>query len=65
MHQIIIIENGSGSFNILLNGFSYRVYRNLNEYEAIKLASEIQQSFGKLHQKSCIENLGKGMNTSD
>ena len=57
MHAITIQKGNAGRFNVLLNGFSYRIHRNLTEEQAIKVASEAQHEFKKLRQRSVIERV--------
>jgi len=55
MHTITIRENEVGKFDVLLNGFSYRIHRNMNDDEALKRAIEIKNEFAALKQRSIIE----------
>lgn len=45
MHTITIQPNDAGTFDVLINGFSYRIHRNLSEESARIRAAEIAQSF--------------------
>ena len=45
MHTITIRPNDAGTFDVLINGFSYRIHRNLSEESARIRAAEIAASF--------------------
>ncbi len=45
MHTITIRRNDAGKFDVLLNDFSYRIHRDMNDDEALKRAIEIKNEF--------------------
>lgn len=55
MNTITVRKNDVGKFDVLINDFSYRVHRNLNEDDALKRAIELKNEFAKLKQRSIIE----------
>jgi len=57
MHIITIQEGDAGRFNVLLNGFSYRIHRNLTETRAVEVADEACRQFRTMRQRSVIERV--------
>lgn len=57
MHTITIRKNDAGKFDVLLNGFRYRIHRDMNDDEALKRAIEIKNEFAALKQRSIIETM--------
>ncbi len=57
MHTITIQKNGAGKFDVLINGFGYRIHRNLTAERAAERASEIKVDFVAMKQRATIENL--------
>lgn len=57
MHIITIKKGDAGFFNVLLNGFSYRIHRNLTEARAVEVADEAHRQFRTLRQRSVIERV--------
>ena len=55
MHIITIQQTHCGSFNVLLNGHSYRIHRNLSKRRAEEIAAEAQSQFRAMRQRSRIE----------
>lgn len=55
MHTITIKETVSGLFDVLTNGFSYRIHRAMDEQAAKKRAKELKDEFRKIGQKAVIE----------
>lgn len=55
MHIITIKQNDAGKFDVLINGFSYRIHRNLGSGEAAERASEIKGEFVAMKQRAIIE----------
>ena len=51
---IEIKTNDFGQFDVLINGVSYKIHRNLSADDANKRAAEIKAEFTKMHQKSGI-----------
>ena len=64
MHAITIRKNDAGKFDVLLNGFSYRIHRDMNDDEALKRAIEIKNEFAALKQRSIIERCASSTATS-
>lgn len=60
MHTIAIGKNDAGKFDVLLNGFSYRIHRDMNDDVALKRAIEIKNEFAALKQRSIIERCAHG-----
>lgn len=52
MHKITIIANDAGTYDVLMNGFSYRIHRNLSEEGAQVRAAEIILSFREQGQRA-------------
>lgn len=57
MHTITIQQNGTGTFDVLINDFSYRIHRNLTAEKAAERASDIKAEFAAMKQRATIENL--------
>ena len=57
MHTITIQQNGAGKFDVLINGFSYRIHRNLTAEKATERESDIKAEFVAMKQRATIENL--------
>ena len=57
MHTITIQQNGAGKFDVLINGFGYRIRRNLTAEKAAERASDIKAEFVAMKQRATIENL--------
>ena len=55
MHIITIEKGASGCFNVLLNGHSYRIHRNLSEDQAVEVAEDAHRQFCAMKQRSVIE----------
>lgn len=54
MNTITIIANEVGTFDVLMNGFSYRIHRGLSEEGARIRAAEIAESFRSQGQRARI-----------
>jgi len=57
MHTITIQQNDTGTFDVLINGFSYRIHRNLTAEKATGRASDIKAEFAAMKQRATIKNL--------
>ena len=57
MHTITIQQNGAGKFDVLINGFSYRIHRNLTAEKAAEQVSDIKAELMSMNQRVTIENL--------
>ena len=55
MHVITIKQNAAGLFDVLVNGFSYRIHRNMVEQAARERAADIKAEFQKMKQRAVIE----------
>lgn len=55
MHIITIEKAAAGRFNVLLNGHSYRIHRNLPENRAIEVAEDARQQFSAMKQRSVVK----------
>lgn len=55
MHTITLKQNDTGTYDVLINGFSYRIHRYMNKDKAMKRAVEIKNEFTALKQRSVIE----------
>ena len=55
MHTITIKETVSGLYDVLTNGFSYRIHRAMDEQAAKKRAKELKDEFRKIGQKAVVE----------
>lgn len=54
MHIITIEKASAGHFNVLLNGYSYRIHRNLPEDRAVEVAEDARRQFRAMKQRSVI-----------
>lgn len=54
MHAIEIKENETGLFDVLVNGFSYRIHRNMTKEKAAECAQEIKDKFRAMKQRARI-----------
>lgn len=57
MHIITVKQNDAGKFDVLINGVSYRIHRNLGADIAAERASEIKNEFMAMKQRAVIETL--------
>lgn len=55
MHIITITQNSAGLFDVLLNGVSYRIHRNLSERDARIRAADVMRSFQQQGHRAVIE----------
>lgn len=55
VHTIAIKQNDASKFDVLINGFSYRVHRNLDSETAADRACEIKAEFLAMKQRAVIE----------
>lgn len=55
MHIITIEKGVSGRFNVLLNGHSYRIHRNLPEERALEVAEDARRQFSAMKQRSVVK----------
>ncbi len=56
-HRITIEKTTAGRFQVLTNGVSYAIHRDLSEARAIEVAEELCQSFRKLGERSKTERI--------
>jgi len=52
MHIIEICQTITDTFDVLINGNSYRVHRGFNFDQAMRRANEIKQTFAKMGERS-------------
>lgn len=57
MHIITIEKGAAGKFNVLLNGHSYRIHRNLSENRVVEVAEDARRQFCAMKQRSVIERV--------
>ena len=57
MHIITIEKGAAGKFNVLLNGHSYRIHRNLPENRAAEVAEDARQQFSAMKQRSVVRQV--------
>ena len=56
-HRITIEKTAAGRFQVLTNGVSYAIHRDLSEARAIEVAEELCQSFRKMGERSKTERI--------
>ena len=55
MHIITIEKSSDGCFNVLPNGHSYRIHRNLPENRAAEVAEDARRQFCAMKQRSVVK----------
>lgn len=60
MYTITIMKNEAGKFDVLIDGFSYRIHRDMDEDEALKRAIKIKNEFAALKQRLIIKGCAHG-----
>ncbi len=55
MHTVTIKQNDTGAFDVLLNGHSYKIHRNLSAEKAREVAADAAAQFKAMRQRCVVE----------